>query len=372
MDFHLSEELTDVADLARTLFTDLSTTDRVREVEQGDSRHDDDLWAALGKAGLLGLALPEEHGGAGLGLAAGCVVLEEQGRHVAPVALWPHVVASLAIADSDASELPDDLLPALAEGRSRITLALEELDAADPASPRTLARVGEGGQWLLTGTKAAVPAPEGCAHVLVSAATDQGSGLFLVDTAAGEWDLVDTTTQDRAGHLALRDTPAVAVGQPGDGSVAAVLRRATLALAAVQLGVADGAMRLAASYTSAREQFGRPLGSFQAVQHQLADCWIDVDAMRVTLWEALSLDDDPDATAADADRAALVASWWRAQAGLDVVHRTQHVHGGIGVDVDYPSHRYFLWGKQLASTLGGAGSVLADLGGLVAREQVVS
>jgi 3-oxocholest-4-en-26-oyl-CoA dehydrogenase beta subunit len=372
MDFHLSEELTEVAALARTLFTDLSTTDRVREVEQGASRHDDDLWAALGKAGLLGLAAPEEHSGAGLGLAAACVVLEEQGRHVAPVALWPHVVATLAIADSGTSDLRADLLPALAEGRSRITIALEEPDGAEPASPRTASRVGEDGQWLLTGLKAAVPSPEGCAHVLVSATTDQGPGLFLVDTASGEWEFVDTTTQDRAGHLALRDTPAVAVGRPGDESFAAVLRRATLALAAVQLGVADGAMRLAASYTSERVQFGRPLGSFQAVQHQLADCWIEVDAMRVTLWEALSRDAEPDSTAADAERAALVASWWRTQVGLDVVHRAQHVHGGIGVDVDYPSHRYFLWGKQIASTLGGAGSVLADLGVLVAREQVVS
>jgi 3-oxocholest-4-en-26-oyl-CoA dehydrogenase beta subunit len=372
MDFHLSEELTEVADLARTLFTDLSTTDRLREVEQGDSRHDDDLWAALGKAGLVGLAAPEEHGGAGLGLAAACVVLEEQGRHVAPVALWPHVVATLAIADSGTADLRADLLPALAEGRSRITIALEEPDAADPASPRTTSRAGEGGQWLLTGLKAAVPSPEGCAHVLVSATTDHGPGLFLVDAAAGEWELVETTSQDRAGHLTLRDTPALAVGNPGDGSFAAALRRATLALAAVQLGVADGAMRLAASFTSERVQFGRPLGSFQAVQHQLADCWIDVDAMRVTLWEALSRDGDPDSTPADADRAALVASWWRTQAGLDVVHRTQHVHGGIGVDLDYPSHRYFLWGKQLASTLGGTGSVLADLGGLLAREQVVS
>ena len=142
--------------------------------------------------------------------------------------------------------------------------------------------------------------------------------------------------------------------EPGDGALATLLRRASIALAAVQLGVAEGAMRLAASYTSERVQFGRPLGSFQAVQHQLADCWIDVDAMRVTLWEALSRDADPDSTVADAERTALVASWWRTQAGLDVVHRVQHVHGGMGVDVDYPVHRYFLWGKQIASTLGGA------------------
>ncbi|HEY0642678.1 MAG TPA: acyl-CoA dehydrogenase family protein [Nocardioides sp.] len=372
MDFHLSEELTEVADLARTLFTDLSTIDRVREVEQGDSHHDDDLWAALSKAGLVGLAAPEEHGGADLGLAAACVVLEEQGRRVAPVGLWPHVVGTLAIADSDNADLRTDLLPALAEGRSRITLALEEPDTAEPATPGTTARVGEGGQWLLTGVKAAVPSPQGCEHVLVSATTDQGPGLFLVEVSAGDWQIVDTTSHDRAGHLTLQDTRAVVVGEPSDASLAAVLRRSTLALAAVQLGVAEGAMRLAASYLSERVQFGRPLGSFQAVQHQLADCWIDVAAMRVTLWEALSRDADSDSTAADRERTALVASWWRTQAGLDVVHRVQHVHGGMGVDVDYPVHRYFLWGKQLASTLGGAGSVLADLGVLVARERVVS
>lgn len=372
MDFHLSEELTDVADLARTLFADLSTTDRVREVEQADSRHDDDLWAALGKAGLLGLAAPEEHGGAGLGLDAACVVLEEQGRHVAPVALWPHVVAGLAIAEAGTPEMQADLLLALAEGRERITVALEEMDGAEPASPRTTAKPGEGGQWLLTGLKAAVPSPQGCAYVLVSATTDRGPGLFLVEASACEWELAETTTHDRSGHLTLSDTPAVAVGEPGDGALAALLRRAGIALTAVQVGVADGAMRLAASYTSERVQFGRPLGSFQAVQHQLADCWIDVDAMRVTLWEALTRDADADSAPVEAERAAMVASWWRTQAGLDVVHRVQHVHGGMGVDVDYPVHRFFLWGKQLAGTLGGPGSVLADLGALVARERVVS
>jgi acyl-CoA dehydrogenase len=371
MDFNLSEELTDVADLARTLFADLSTTDRVREVEQGDCRHDDDLWAALAKSGLLGLAAAEEHGGAGLGLAAACVVLEEQGRHVAPVAIWPHVVAGLAIADAGTPELAD-LLPSFAEGRERVTVALEEADGAEPASPRTTARAGDGGPWLLTGLKVAVPSPQGSSHVLVSATTDGGTGLFLVETAAGEWELADTTTHDRSGHLTLRDTPGVALGEPGDASLATLLRRAGIALTAVQVGVADGAMRLAASYTSEREQFGRPLGSFQAVQHQLADCWIDVDAMRVTLWEALSRDADADSAPVEAERAAMVASWWRTQAGLDVVHRVQHVHGGMGVDVDYPVHRYFLWGKQIASTLGGAGSVLADLGALVAREKVVS
>ncbi|HLV73608.1 MAG TPA: acyl-CoA dehydrogenase family protein, partial [Vulgatibacteraceae bacterium] len=113
--------------------------------------------------------------------------------------------------------------------------------------------------------------------------------------------------------------------------------------------MAQGALRLAADHLSAREQFGRPLATFQAVQHQLADCYIEIDALRVCLWHAISLI----AAGEDAESAVLVAKWWADEGGLNVVHRTQHLHGGIGVDVDYPVHRHFLWGKQISGTLGG-------------------
>jgi acyl-CoA dehydrogenase len=127
-------------------------------------------------------------------------------------------------------------------------------------------------------------------------------------------------------------------------------------------------MRLAASYLSERVQFGRPLGSFQAVQHQLADCYIDIEAMRVTLWQAVTALEDGEA----AERAVLVAKWWAGEGGWNVVHRVQHVHGGIGVDTDYPVHRHFLWGRQIATTLGGAAAGLSRLGELLARETVAS
>lgn len=366
MDFNLDEELVEVRGLARQILDDLADTDRVREIETTDTRIDDKLWTALADAGLVGLVVPEGHGGAGLGLDALCVVLEEQGRHVAPVPLWNAGVAALAVARSGQHA---SLLPALADGSSRITLALEEYDGTSPYAPTTRAtRAGDSASqdWLLDGEKAVVPSPQGASHVLVSATTDVGPGLFLLDADGLDWELAETTSRDLAGNLALHDTPATAVGEPGDDTLATVLRQAVIALAALQVGVADGAMRLAASYTSGREQFGRPLGSFQAVQHQLADCWIDVDAMRVTLWQALESDRHGDA--AEAERAALVAKWWCDQAGLDVVHRTQHVHGGIGVDVDYPVHRHFLWGKQVSGTLGGSAAALADLGELLAEE----
>lgn len=363
MDFELGEDLTEVQSLARTIFGAEATTDRLRAVETTESRTDARLWSQLAAAGLLGIALPEEQGGAGLGLAGLAVVLEEQGRHVAPAPVWSAAVAALVLSDAGDQH---DLVPGLADGTARVALALEEFGAHSPLTPRaTGARDGD--RWVLSGTKAAVPTPDGASHVLVSASTDDGAGLFLVANEGLTWEHAHTTTHDRAGHLTLTETPAVALGRPGDDTLAAVVDLATVAVAALQVGVAEGALRLAASYVSERQQFGRPLGTFQAVQHQLADCWIDVDAMRVTLWQAVQAvehrADDP----REATRAALVAKWWCDQAGLDVVHRVQHVHGGMGVDVDYPVHRYFLWGKQLSSTLGGAGAALADLGALIAR-----
>ncbi|MFC7497197.1 MULTISPECIES: acyl-CoA dehydrogenase family protein [unclassified Nocardioides] len=358
MDFHLDEDLVAVRDLAREIFTDQATPDRAREVEGSDTRVDARLWGDLARAGLLGIALPEEHDGAGLGMPGLAVLLIEQGRRVAPVPLWSAGVAALVVASHGDDDERTRLLPGLASGATRLTLALEEY-AADPARPGCVARpAGDG--WTLTGTKAVVPTPVGADGVLVSASTPDGTGLFLVEAGA-TWETAAVTTHDLAGELRLDGSPAERVGGPG--TLADVLATAAVAVAAVQLGVARGALDLAAAYVSEREQFGRPLGTFQALQHQLADCWIDCESMEVTLWQAV-------VDAAEPGLSALVAKWWCDQAGLDVVHRVQHVHGGIGVDVDYPVHRYFLWGKQLSSTLGGAAAALADLGDRLAVTEV--
>lgn len=369
MDFNLDEDLQEVAGLAEQILADKADTDRVRAVEATESRVDEALWDELGRAGLIGIALPEELGGAGLGVGALAAVLEQQGRHVAPVPLWSACVGAMAIAHRGTDAQRAALFPALADGTERVTLALEEYDGAEPTAPRCVATpAGDG--WTLTGVKAVVPTPQGADHVLVSATAPEGAGLFLVaaDAAGISWETTPVTTHDLAGELTLADTPAQLVGDL-DATLPHVLRVAAVAIAAVQLGVTQGALALAASYSSGREQFGRPLGTFQALQHQLADCWIDIDAMRVTLWQAI---EDLQEGSPNAARSALVAKWWCDQAGLDVVHRVQHVHGGIGVDVDYPVHRNFLWGKQLSSTLGGSSAALADLGDLVATEEVAS
>lgn len=365
MDFSLGEELEAVRDLAREILTDHATPERLREVECSPSRVDERLWADLASAGLLAAVLPEHDGGAGLGMAGLCVLLQEQGRVVAPVPLWPALTGALTVAAHGTAGQRSALLPGLADGGARLTVALEEFGPAGPLATRTTA-TQDGTGRRLTGVKAVVPAPAGAAHVLVTAATDAGPGVFLVaaDAPGASWEYAETTSHDLSAHLTLDGAPAEPVGTPGGAASADLVRYARLALAAVQVGVAEGALGHAAGHLRERAQFGRPLATFQAVQHQLADCYIDIEAMRVTLWHAVDAPAEPfDADAAD--RAALVAEWWAAEGGLNTVHRVQHVHGGIGVDTDYPVHRHFLWGKQISTTLGGAGAGLDHLGVLL-------
>ncbi|MGH3438832.1 MAG: acyl-CoA dehydrogenase family protein [Sciscionella sp.] len=370
MDFTLGEELLAVRDLAAEIFADRATAQRVREVEESESRVDGALWSELTRAGLLGVALPEPDGGAGLGLGALCVLLTEQGRTVAPVPVWPAVAGALAVAEHGTPEQRATVVAGTAEGSVRLTVALEEFGPADPERPSCLA-TPDGDAWRLTGTKAVVPSAFGADHVLVAASTERGTGLFLVPSAGTGvgTERVETTSHDAAANLTLDGAAAKAVGEPGNGVLEWTLRQVSTAVAAVQLGVAEGALAHAANYLRDRAQFGRPLGSFQAVQHQLADCYIDIDAMRVTLWRAVTALADGDPAA---DRAVRVAHWWAGDAGLTVVHRVQHVHGGIGVDVDYPVHRHFLWGRQLAGTLGGAAATLACLGDVLAEQEVTA
>ncbi|MEV8511693.1 acyl-CoA dehydrogenase family protein [Dactylosporangium sp. NPDC051484] len=367
MDFTLDETAQAAKELAARIFADFAAGPETAGSAHatGDLR----LRSALAEAGLLGLHLPAEHGGADLGLAAATVVLEEQGRVTAGAPLWPLLTASYALAHF--APEPDRLAwLGAADGAPRATVALEEFGPADPWAPEAVAQAAGDG-WRLSGTKAAVPLGGGDAGaVLVSASAGGRPGLFLVDALAPglAWEPTSTTDLAPAANLDLRDVPATRLGD-GDGDdgaeavLAAVLDVAVLGVCATQIGVMRGALALAASYLSQRHQFGRPLATFQAVQHKLADCYMDIEATAVTLWQAVS---DVDERAARRATSVPVAQWWSAQAGLDVVHRTQHLHGGIGLDIDFPAHRFYLWARQLAGTLGADRDVLTRLGDRIA------
>jgi alkylation response protein AidB-like acyl-CoA dehydrogenase len=139
--------------------------------------------------------------------------------------------------------------------------------------------------------------------------------------------------------------------------------RATVAVCATQVGVCERAIEITAGYARERVQFGVPIGSFQAVQHRMADCLIDLESMRWTAWRAISRL----ARGLPAEREAAVAKFWAAEGGSRIASASQHLHGGMGVDLDYPIHRYFLWSKSLELELGAATAQLVRLGGDLAR-----
>ena len=198
--------------------------------------------------------------------------------------------------------------------------------------------------------------------VLEGVYTDGAVGLFLLATDADGVGIRPVETTTRIPHAdVFLDGATVSAADllQGPGTlVRALYTRALVGLCAIQLGVSDRALRMAAEYTTGREQFGRPIGSFQAVQQRMADGFIDVEAIRWTTWHAAWLI----AERRPADRAARIAKFWAAEAGARVAATSQHVHGGIGIDITYPLHRYFLWAKQNELTLGSASQQLAHLG----------
>lgn len=374
MDFSFTDEQLAVSEAAAAIFAGMASSERVASVEAEADVFDAALWAELARAHLLGLVVPEEHGGVGLGLTEACLVLEQQGRHVAPVPLWATtVLGALTLARFGTEGQQAALLPAVVDGSLRLTAALTEVAAGSHRRPAVLAApASTDGAWRLDGHLLAVPQAHLAAKVIVPArTTDGGVVVVVVDTTARGVELERARTTDRQLHPHVHlDGVMVAaadvVAGPDQGSrvVQSMVEQAMVGLCALQLGVTEEALARAAAYCNQRQQFGRPLSSFQGAMLLAADAYIDIEAIRVTTWQAAWRID----TGRPAAEAATVAKWWASEAGQRVVHATQHLHGGLGADVDYPIHRYFLWGKQIELMLGGPSAQLAHLGELVADE----
>jgi hypothetical protein len=371
MDFSFTEAQKAVADLSRKIFAERVTPAALKTVEAEGDWFFKKLWADLAAAGLLGTAIPEEHGGSGHGVRELAALLVEAGAAVTPIPLWPALVlGALPVAHLGTAEQKARLLPGVAAGEILLTAAWAEEDATDPARPETLA-AREGDHWSLTGTKICVPAAHLAARILVPARTEAGEvGLFLVDPEAKgvAQERQITTTGEPLTRVvltgALVDAADVLLAPTKDEApLAWVLERAAVGLCALQLGVAERALRITAGYTSTRKQFDRPIATFQAVAQRAADAYIDVEAIRLTTWKAAFRLD----AGLPAAEAVAIAKVWAAEAGHRVAYAAQHLHGGIGFDTDYPLHRYYLWSKQIELTLGPASVHLARLGAALAE-----
>ncbi|MHB8680596.1 MAG: acyl-CoA dehydrogenase family protein [Acidimicrobiales bacterium] len=368
MDFSFTEEQEAVRELAARLMGDLATHEELKRVEAEDDRFDRKLWSALADAGLLGLAVPEELGGAGLGFLEACIVLEEAGRAPAAVPLGAvTVLGTLPLVRFGSDAHKARWVGPVLSGDAIVTAALAE-PGADPYRPATTA-TRAGGGWRLQGEKSWVPAGMLADLAVVPATAEAGVGLFLVETAAGG---VTRTRQEATdGRIEADmtldvtigdDDVLVAPGASGDEALRWLLERAAAAMCVEVAGACQSALKLTAQYTSQREQFGKPVATFQAVGQRAADAYIDTEAVRLTAWQAVwRLANDLPASAEVA-----VAKFWADDGAQRVVHAAQHLHGGVGVDRDYPLHRYYLLVKHLALSLGGGTASLLRLGDLLA------
>jgi alkylation response protein AidB-like acyl-CoA dehydrogenase len=339
----------------------------MRAVEADGDRFDPDLWQHLADAGLVGLAIPEAHGGAGLGLLELCRVVIEVGRTVAPVPAATHGACALAIAELGTDDQRELWLPAAASGERVLAAAVSEDLTALPRRPLTTARrTGDG--WVLTGTKTLVRAGSRAGLLLVSASTPEGVGVFLVEAGTDGLTTVAqrTTDGDRAARIELADVllaPDALLGGRLDAA-ARLGHLLTVTSCAEQLGVTEGALALTAAYATTREQFGRPIGTFQAVSQRLADGFIDTLGQRLTLWQAAWRL----AEGLPAEKELATATVFAADAGHRVAHTTVHVHGGVGIDLDGEAHRYFTAAKRWEFAHGGTTQQALVIGRALAAE----
>ena len=351
MDFTLSEAQDELAGLARKILTDRDTPER--------------QWADLAAAGVLAAGLPEALGGAGLGLLEHCSVLAEIGRAVADVPYLASIVLGAgAIAEFGSLAQQHRWVVPAGQGSVVLTAALAEEDGDDPRIPSASA-TRRNGRWLLSGVKTTVPAAPRADVFLVPASTADGVAVFLVEASEASVQPQRLTDFAEAGRVVLDgvtlDDDRV-LGAPGQGGQVAdwLVSRGTVGLCAAQAGVLERALELTAEYARNRVQFGRPIGSFQAVTQRLADAYIDTEAVRLTMWQAAWL--LASGGEGDAGTAVATAKFWAADAGHRVAHTAVHVHGGLGIDMSYPVHRYFVAAKHHEFALGGATAQLRRIG----------
>ncbi|MCH5675576.1 acyl-CoA dehydrogenase family protein [Streptomyces gilvus] len=357
MDFAFDEDQEELRRTVRAFLEATAPEAETRRTMETEAGYDQALWRRMGsELGLQGLAIPEEHGGAGAGPVEVGLVMEEMGRAMlcAPY-LASAVQATTALLHSDDEEARTELLPALAAGEQVATLALTEDSARWNREGVTLtARAGADGGWLLDGHKTFVLDGAQADVVLTVARATDGIGIFLVAGDAPGLTRTTLPTLDltrRQARLEYRDVPARRLRTRGDGweLVEVVLRHSAVALAAEQVGVASRALEMAVEYAKVRHQFGRAIGSFQAVKHLLADSLMEVESARAAAYAALLSAQNGEG---DLPMAASLAKSLCSDASVKVTQDNIQVHGGIGFTWEHPAHLYFKRAKTSQLLLG--------------------
>ena len=356
MDFELSEDQRAIAQMADGLFVDHCHDDYMRQWDTSGEAMMAPLWTLCVETGLHALAIPEEHGGSGLGMTELMLVLQAQGKALAQVPLWRHQLAAATLARFDAVDNGGWVARA-ASGEVLLSLSVDGLSSALGIELR--ARACADG-WLIDGRVAALALGDQSQAALVLVEAENQPRLLLLDLSAPEIRRVSAVLihGEAVADLHIQGLTVSATSLLPAEAVAWLELRCTAALASLQLGVSEEQIRRTVAYVSERRQFERVIGSFQAVQMSMADTHIAVEALRTTLWQLVyRIDADMPAPSE-----ALATAWLACEAGHRIGHTAQHVHGGIGVDLTYPIHRFLYWSRGLSLALGGSAANLERLG----------
>lgn len=369
MDFSFTDDQNSIRDLVKQVLTDIVHDDSLKALAKQGVWFHERAWTQLAASEMLGLAIPEAFGGAGMGLTELCLLLQQVGRTVAPIpAIETLVSSALPLAEYGTAEQKDRFLGAIAQGRLIMTPALVDAGSRDPLRPSAVA-TADGDGWRVTGRFSNVSYADVAERIVVPARSGSGATLvLLVDPNAEGVRLGEQrgTNGQPLWLLEFEDcaVPAADVlgGADEGGDVLRFLvDRTTLGICAVEYGIAEQALFMTANYAGERKQFGVPIGVFQGVTQRVGDAYIDVQAMRSTMWQACWRLDQ----GLPADKELAVAKFFASEAGARVVAAAQHVHGGMGFDRDYPLYRYFMTSKHLEFTLGGTQESLTRLGELI-------
>ncbi|TGD89854.1 acyl-CoA dehydrogenase [Mycolicibacterium sp. CH28] len=347
----LTTEQRDLADAVADLMAKRSPETEVRRLMATDTGYDPAVWSELAAMGLLGLAIPEQFGGSGAGTVEIELVAEAMGRVLlcAPYLSTAVLTANLLVALGDSAEQAD-VLPRIAAGSFITTVAHAEPGTARPGSATATTARADGAGWRLTGTKTYVLDATIAQRIYVTA----GTSVFAVEPDAPGLEVVALATVDptrKQGQLTLTDTPARLLGSADTGhtALAAALDRASVAMLGEQAGGAMQAMRMAVDYAKTRFQFGRAIGSFQAVKHLCADMLLEAEsALSAARHVAAAFEaEEPDRL-----RDLALAQAYCAEAFVTVAANSIQVHGGIGFTWEHPAHLYLRRARTDAQLFG--------------------
>jgi alkylation response protein AidB-like acyl-CoA dehydrogenase len=371
MNFDFTDDQHQIKRTAREFLAARYKPETIRELAESETGFTDEGWQEMAELGWHGIAIPEEHGGQGLGIVDLVVILEEMGYALAPGPFFSNAVTGYALSQAASDEVRAELLPAMASGERRATLAWLDAGSRNPGDFRMEPRKANGGV-VLEGEKVLVPDAASAAWLVIPCAdgsrhvVETDADGVTIEPAAS----IDSTRKLYSVKLAGVEVPASRSFAPDPPAVIAAVSGYVTALAAESVGVAQRTMEMAVEYARERKQFGRAIGSYQAVSHRCAEMLLETEGARsLTYYAAWACDNEPDT----APLAAAMAKAYASDAGFRVPASALQVHGGIGFTWEHDLHLWLKRGKANAATFGDARfhrdvvAALTGLGGEAAR-----